>query len=353
MSAPSRTTQFVKLQKTLKKIYEPVALVERSVLEHLLFACCLENAPPEKAEEAFAALVHTFFDWNEIRVTTVKELSEVMGGLPDPPLVANRIKRVLQNVFETTYKFDLEDLRKKNLGVAVEKIEKINGTTKFSVAYVVQAALGGHSIPVDSGTLDALRVVDLISDEDHQKGVVPGLERAIPKNKGAEFGSMLHRLGADFVANPYASSLHKILLQINPEAEGRLPKRRPKEHKPETTLLESKEPPSKSHEGKPDLKPKGRPPAEAAAQAAAPTSAPPPAAETEKTKHKSAKKKAGPEPEKSAEVAPACEVPPASKKKPAAAKKSSGAEDGEEERPAAAKKTAVTTSAGLSKKKPR
>ncbi len=75
MAAPSRTAQFTKLHKILKKRFTPVAPdPNRSVLEHLLFASCLENAHPGAAEEAFAALVHTFFDWNEIRVSSVREL---------------------------------------------------------------------------------------------------------------------------------------------------------------------------------------------------------------------------------------------------------------------------------------
>ena len=61
---------------------------DRTVMEHLLFACCLEDARYEAAEEAFAALKHTFFDWNEVRVTSISELSEVMACLPDPRAAA-------------------------------------------------------------------------------------------------------------------------------------------------------------------------------------------------------------------------------------------------------------------------
>ena len=117
------------------------------MLEHLLFACCLEDARYEAAEEAFAALVHTFFDWNEIRVTSLSELAEVMAGLPDPRAAANRVKRVLHGIFEATYAFDLEDTRKKNLGPTIKWLEKLDGTTRFIVAYVVQSALGGHPSP--------------------------------------------------------------------------------------------------------------------------------------------------------------------------------------------------------------
>lgn len=235
MAASNRTAQFTRLHKVLKKYYTPVAPdPNRSVLEHLLFASCLENAHYRVAEEMFAALVHTFFDWNEIRVSSVRELSEVVSGLPDPMAAGHRVKRILQSLFEATYSFDLEELRKQNLGPAVERLEKIEGTTKFSIAYVIQSALGGHAIAIDSGTANALHVVDMATDADVAAGVVPGLDRAIPKTSGVEFGSLLHQLGADFAASPYSPSLHTILVEIDPSAKARLPSRRgPKRPIPE------------------------------------------------------------------------------------------------------------------------
>jgi endonuclease-3 len=227
MTAVSRTAQFAKVHKVLKKCYKPSpGNAGRTVIEHLLFACCLEDAHADAAEEAFAALVHTFFDWNEVRVTSISELSEVMACLPDSRAAANRIKRVLHAVFEATFNFDLEDRRKKNLGPTVKWLEKLDGTTSFTVAYVVQAALGGHAIPIDAGTMGALYVLDLVTEKDVAAGVVPGLERAVAKSKGIDFGSLLHELGADFAANPYSPSLREILRQISPECESRLPKRR-------------------------------------------------------------------------------------------------------------------------------
>jgi hypothetical protein len=226
MAPSNRAAQFTKLHKILKKHYRPVAVApERPVLEHLLFACCLENARHAAAEEAFAAIVEAFFDWNEIRVSSVRELAEVMSRLPDPPAAAGRLKRVLQHVFEESYSFDLEDLRKKNLGPAVDVLKKIDGTTAFSVAYVVQAALGGHAIPLDAGSLEVMRILDLATDEDVAGGVVPGLERAIAKSNGIEFASLLQQLGADFAENPFAPELREKLLEVDPEAKSRLPKR--------------------------------------------------------------------------------------------------------------------------------
>lgn len=232
MANPNRMALLTKMHKVLKKHYKPVAIPDRPVLEHLLFACCLENAPYEQADKAFAAVSTSFFDWNEVRVSTVKELAEVMNMLPAAAAAASNLKRVLQGVFESTYSFDLEPLKKQNLGQAQQRLKKLEGATPFTIAYLTQATLGGHAIPLDQGLMQVFAVLGLASNADQAGCVVPGLERAIPKTKGVEFGSLAHQLGAEMFANPYSPSLHKILLEIAPDAKDRLPKRPVKGAKP-------------------------------------------------------------------------------------------------------------------------
>ena len=236
MAAINRAALLTKLHKVLKKHYEPVLPVPgRSLLENLLFACCLENSPYAAAEQAFEAVSKTYFDWNEVRVSTVKEIAEVMKQLPDPLASATRLRRCLQSVFEANYSFDIEPMKKLNLGQAVQKFESYDGASPFVVSYITQTSLGGHSIPLDDGAMGSLLVLGLVSEKDTAKTGCTGMERAIPKNKGLEFGSLLHQLSIDFTTNPYSTNLHKILLEVDSEAKSRLPKRgaKPTEKKPE------------------------------------------------------------------------------------------------------------------------
>lgn len=226
MTGSNRAAILSKVHKVLKKHYKPaVPPAERSVLEHLLYACCLENARVEAADEAFAKLKELFFDWNEVRVTTTTELAEVMASIPDAPAAATRIKKSLQSVFEASYTFDLDPLQKQNLGKAEKDLEKIVGSSAFVRAYVVQHALGGHSIPVNAGAVDAMYSVGVISDNEADKSQIPGAERAIAKNKGVEFGSLLQQFGADLSASPGSSKLRAILAEIEPQYKERLEKR--------------------------------------------------------------------------------------------------------------------------------
>jgi endonuclease-3 len=226
MATPNRAAILTKTHKILKKYYQPVKPpAERNVLETVLYACCLQNAPYEKADEAFAKLQEMFFDWNEVRVTTATELAEVVGMLPNPRNTAAQLKRCLQGVFETHYSFDLETLHKQNLGKAVKLLEEKYGMSPFGVGYVTQTVLGGHAIPLDEGAMQVMFAVGAVSEAEAAKHQVPGLERAVPKSKGIEFGSLLHQLGADLVASPFGNA-RKVILEIDPEAKDRLPKRK-------------------------------------------------------------------------------------------------------------------------------
>ena len=194
-------------------------------MENLLFACCLEDAPYELADECFSRLQESYFDWNEVRVTTVRELGEMFRGIPNATANALNLKNSLQSVFESQYSFDLENLKRQNLGQAVEVLQGYKGPTQFTVAYVTQMNLGGHSIPLGKGGLDTFYIVGAVNEKEAAAGTVPGLERAIPKSKGIEFGSLLHQFAADLIASPFSQQVRGILLEIDPDCKDRLPKR--------------------------------------------------------------------------------------------------------------------------------
>src|SRR5205085_5598471 len=142
MSATNRAAILTKVHKVLKKHYKPVEPPSvRTLLEHLLYAAVLETADFDTADENFAKLQESYFDWNEVRVTTITELAETVASVPDSVAAAQRVKKTLQSVFETHsslqthYTFDLEVLKKQNIGKAIAEIEKFQGISRFGVHY--------------------------------------------------------------------------------------------------------------------------------------------------------------------------------------------------------------------------
>jgi len=249
MATNNRASRINRVVKVVKKQYQPVPTdLDRPVLDHLLYACLLENSLHSAADQVFDTLKRDYFDWNEVRVSTVNELSDVLKPLNDPVDAARRLKRVLQSLFETHYSFDLELMRKQNIGQTVKQLGAYKGATSFTVAYVTQHALGGHSIPINSGLLTAMHVVGVVSDAEAAKHTVPGLERVVQKSKGLEIGALLHQLGAELHRSPYGPTIRKLLLEIDPKCKDNLPKRPSKKPEPAPVpeKVAKKQPPAKT-----------------------------------------------------------------------------------------------------------
>ncbi len=227
MAAKNRAKVIEKLHRVLRKHYKAVPFSGESVLEALVWACCLEDASYADAQRALEAIREEFFDWNDVRVATIKELAGVLSHLPDPQGCAQRLRTVLQQLFESRYSFDLEWLRKEKLGKVSKYLEEKIRCTPFVTAYVMQNALGGHAIAVDRAAWEVFRLLGLTSEKDEQARRVPGLERAVPKTKGREFVSLLHQFAVQWAAKPNSTSLRKILEEVDPEVKAHWKKAAP------------------------------------------------------------------------------------------------------------------------------
>jgi len=255
MSSEARAKTIANLVTVCKKHFPAVVPPEdRPVFDHLLYSCIIQDSDFLAADEAFARL-QQYADWNEVRVSTVVELSENMAGLKDPEKAAERLKNVLHSVFETHYSFDLGFLVKESQGNAVKVIERYHGLNKFSISYMIQNSFSGHKIPVDAAFLEVADILGLLTPKDKKTETVPGLDRAVAKTKGPEFFSSIHSLAAKFAADPFDEETRAILLEINPECESRLPQKT--QAKKKTATRKSPKKPSKKTTKTAKKKPEG------------------------------------------------------------------------------------------------
>ena len=215
-----------KIHKVLKGHYSPkLPNTTRPLLEQVLFACCLENSHYDEAEKAFANLFENAFDLNEVRVTTVAELADLLVGLPDPSRAALSLRRALQSVFESTYNFSLEHAKKHSVSHGVKTLDNLRSLTPFTKVFVTSTALGGHGVPLDHGAITVLYLTGMVSFEEYQQVDAPGLDRIVTKKIGKEFSSLLHQFGADLLASLHGVKSKKILSEISTDIKERMPKR--------------------------------------------------------------------------------------------------------------------------------
>ena len=186
------------LLNALKKRYEPSEPEARPVLEQLLYSVCREGTTRERADRAFVGLRQRFYDWNEIRVSSPREIEAAIADLPNAGLRAQRLLSLLQEVFETTFSFDLESLHKKGLKQAAKQLARYQAANDYSVAWVLQNGLDGHSVPLDEPTLRVLRRLGFIeADQEDPETIRTSLEHLIPKSRAALFGELLSALAEE------------------------------------------------------------------------------------------------------------------------------------------------------------
>lgn len=212
------------LYSKLQSQYKPESALlpkEREIMEHLIFAAFLENTPAKTAFSAFETLEDYFIDWNEIRVTTTSELADVLAALPFAQRVAERLRRTLQWVFDTTYKFDLEEWRRKDAKEFSAFWETNPFGTRFMRDYVLHYAFGSSVIPLDEGALRVMRLLDLTKIDSENREIVRGMERTFSRADGELFFTLLHQLGVEMMAEPVPKKTAKFLKGVDPESEQR------------------------------------------------------------------------------------------------------------------------------------
>ena len=228
MATQSKSQFLADVHAQLKRRYKPKsdrAASRFSVLEAVVYGICHEDTTREQANQALSRFKDQFFDWNEVRVSPIGEVQEALADIPDPQGRAQRIRRFLRQLFARTYGFSLEPLTKKPLK---EALKVLSGYEAFSSDYVtatvIQLALGGHAIPVDSSTRRVLQRLGI--SEPDLPALRSVLERAVPKNRGVEFIELVEELAHDTCVETNPDCPHCELRKICPFPQARKPESR-------------------------------------------------------------------------------------------------------------------------------
>ena len=199
MATQSKTQLLTNIHTLLKRRYKPKAepnASRLSVLKAVVYGICHEDTTREQANQALSRFEDEFFDWNELRVSSVEEIQESLAGIPDPDGRAQRIRRFLRQLFNRTYGFTLDALAKKPLKEALKVLQTYDAfASDYVTATVIQQALGGHAIPIDKAAQRVLERVGVSESEIPALRAI--LERAVPKNRGVEFLDLIEDLAND------------------------------------------------------------------------------------------------------------------------------------------------------------
>lgn len=167
------------------------------VLETMLFAVCLEDNPWDKAEAGYQNLLKSYFDMNEIRVSSVGELEATFSGLKNADWKGLRVRSILRFVFESTYSFDFEKLARLTLESAQKRLRKIDYLSPFVTNFTLQAVLGSHVVCLDDSSHRAAVHLGIVPPESSLDDACEFLKGGLKKAEAFNFAYLLRCLATD------------------------------------------------------------------------------------------------------------------------------------------------------------
>ena len=184
--------------RLLKKHYKTTPPKrDEPVLEIILYAVCLEDSTVEQADFACQQLQAAFHDLNEIRVSSISELTAVLKSLSRPEFRALEIRSALQYVFESDFAFNLESLRRRTLDLATKQLARIKNLSPFVRSYTLQTVLGAHLVPADQPMANAAAWLGLASPGASPEQATARLKSAVRKADAPLFCHLLRMLATD------------------------------------------------------------------------------------------------------------------------------------------------------------
>lgn len=187
-----------KFVTALHKLYgKSVPKIELSVIETMLFAACLEDNSWAPAEVGLKKMLGTFFDLNEIRVSSVNELEIVLSPLNKADWKGLRIRSILRSIFESTYSYDFEKLRRQTLEQAVKTLKKMTDVTPFVRDFVLHEILGSHLVCLDASMLTASKWFGLVPETLDVNEGSEFLKGGLKKSEVSEFCYLLRCISTD------------------------------------------------------------------------------------------------------------------------------------------------------------
>jgi endonuclease III len=158
-------------------------------VEAMIFGILSEVMPEPKARSVFAAIQENFVDWNDLRVSRLEEISEVLREETETAeRITSHLNQSLNYIFreyDTVSLSMLFDLGKRPARKFLE--EKMPGLSRFVIDYIMLTALDAHSIPLTRKMQDYLKnsgLVEASATEDEIEGF---LQRQIPASDAYQF----------------------------------------------------------------------------------------------------------------------------------------------------------------------
>jgi len=196
----------------------------KSVLSQLIFSIIARNFTRKCADKAFLIFQKKFVDWNEVRISSVSEISEVLEQVnaPNVERKAKNIKKILVDIYSDYHKISLEFVKSFSTEKTKKILQGLRGITPRVMDSVLLFALDYPVVPVVSPFARVIRRLGFVKLSATQKEIYKALEKLIPKTKIEKHSRLLIHHGENVCMLQKPNCIKCILKKFCPYPE--LPK---------------------------------------------------------------------------------------------------------------------------------
>lgn len=171
---------------------------KKDAVEHIVFSILLTGASPEDTQKAFSALRSAYVDWNEVRVTGLKELSSLLESKGCVPKKAEFIKAFLQKLYIDSHMISAQLLQKMSTKRAFEYVGETTGLPSEQVAAILFEIFDIPVIPIDKQIKYAFVRLGLVKMRATPTQVQKTFSSLASKGKAATAYRVLHILVTEY-----------------------------------------------------------------------------------------------------------------------------------------------------------
>ncbi len=173
----------------LPPVEEPIEALLRGVLS--------DYAADARAATALSRLRTAVVDLNELRVTPVSEIVEIIGA--DYPMVrkaATELTAALNAIYNRLHHLDLSFLKKSAKRSAESFFNSLDGVNAHARASVILRCIKGHAVPVDAAMYQLLRRGNYVEPDATVDQVQKFLASNLRESEAAPFYVLVKRYSA-------------------------------------------------------------------------------------------------------------------------------------------------------------
>lgn len=178
------------LRSSAGKAVQPAA---EDPVTHLILGVFSRDMPENKAREVLERMRAFVVDYNELRVTSPREMAEYIGDYPDGWTKCEDLSRALNRVFAMQHLVTLDHLLGKSRKEARDYLAKLEGLDAYSRARVLLFGLQQHAIPLDEAMWACLRKLHIVDPKASLEEAQAFLERHIDEEDAIEFVTLLRK----------------------------------------------------------------------------------------------------------------------------------------------------------------